>query len=398
MKTLLNILIPVFLFSFIISCTKTVSDGKSHSPVPETLTDGFGSSGGAAFNDPGNGDSIPYVAGVLTAGEWNDFDHWSFWLGLMNDTFATYQNSWELYCSVQWTINIKDNTNKPVEDALVTIKKSGKPYWTTKTNKFGVTHFIPLFDKNFDATGYTFEVTYSGKTYLPQPLMLSQKNTATFTIPESTQNSLTADLMFVVDATGSMGDEIEYLKNELLDVLNRAGAAAGNISMRYAAVFYRDIGDEYVTRPHNFTSNKNDIVDFVKQQHADGGSDYPEAVDEALQTAVAQNWSDHAHARIMFLILDAPPHEDEAIKQKVRDAIKSIAGKGIMIIPISASGVDKSTEFLLRFMALATNGTYTFLTDDSGIGDSHLVPTIGDYTVEYLNNLMVRLITKYAGN
>src|SRR5439155_19363915 len=137
-----------------------------------------------------------------------------------------------------------------------------------------------------------------------------QTNTITFTISESTENSLTADLMFMVDATGSMGDEIEYLKNELFDVLDRAASSSGNINMRYAAVFYRDLGDEYVTKPHDFTKNKSEIVDFVKQQHADGGNDYPEAVDEALQTAAAQNWSDNARARIMFLILDAPPHDD----------------------------------------------------------------------------------------
>ena len=30
-----------------------------------------------------------------------------------------------------------------------------------------------------------------------------------------------ADILFVVDATGSMGDEIEYLKSELMDVTRR---------------------------------------------------------------------------------------------------------------------------------------------------------------------------------
>ena len=51
----------------------------------------------------------------------------------------------------------------------------------------------------------------------------------------------------------------------------------------------------------------------------------------------------------------------------------------------------------MRFTAITTNGTYVFLTDDSGIGESHLVPTTGKYEVELLNELILRLIMKYTG-
>ena len=39
-----------------------------------------------------------------------------------------------------------------------------------------------------------------------------------------------------------------------------------------------------------------------------------------------------------------------------------------------------------------TNGTYVFLTDDSGVGFSHLTPIVGDYTVDLLHNVIVRII------
>lgn len=70
------------------------------------------------------------------------------------------------------------------------------------------------------------------------------------------------------------------------------------------------------------------------------------------------------------------------------------AKKGIKIIPITASGIDKETEFLMRFFAISTNGTYVFITNHSGIGNEHLEPTVGDYEVEFLNDLMVRLINE----
>jgi hypothetical protein len=45
---------------------------------------------------------------------------------------------------------------------------------------------------------------------------------------------------------------------------------------------------------------------------------------------------------------------------------------------------------------MLTNGTYVFITNDSGIGNEHLEPSVGEYEVELLNELLVRLILKYT--
>jgi hypothetical protein len=50
----------------------------------------------------------------------------------------------------------------------------------------------------------------------------------------------------------------------------------------------------------------------------------------------------------------------------------------------------------MKFFGLATNGSYVFLTDHSGIGGKHLEPTSEEYEVEPLNDLLVRLITEYT--
>ena len=52
--------------------------------------------------------------------------------------------------------------------------------------------------------------------------------------------------------------------------------------------------------------------------------------------------------------------------------------------------------FFFRFFATATDGTYVFITNDSGIGGDHIEATVGEYEVELLNDLIVRLITKYT--
>ncbi|MGM9609682.1 MAG: hypothetical protein ACI3XE_05625, partial [Eubacteriales bacterium] len=88
-------------------------------------------------------------------------------------------------------------------------------------------------------------------------------------------------------------------------------------------------------------------------------------------------------------------HSDGQVAETYRSAILTAAEKGIRIIPVASSGVNKMTEYLLREEALLTGGTYTFLTNDSGIGGDHLTPTVGEYTVEYLNAMLVRLICEY---
>ncbi len=398
MKSVFSTLFSLLFFAlFLTSCNKT-GDEKAGSGVSTDLflngiTSGGGSSGGSNIG----GDTTSVPAGVLTAGEWNDFDNWPFWKNLLaNDTFSKYQLTWGFNCSEKWTFSIKDNHQAPVADAKITIAGNGLTLWQGKTNKFGVLNVLPAIFSASLPPNLNYTVSYNNQDYSSGPLSTGTR-TISILLPITATSPINVDVMFVVDATGSMGDEINYLKNELLDVLNRADNQLPGI-LRYAGVFYRDIGDDYITRASNFSGTKTDLINFVKAQNAGGGGDWPEAVEEALKTAMQQNWSSSAKARLLFLILDAPPHEDAQKLQLMRQQIQLAASKGIMIIPISASGIDKATEFLFRFMAQATNSTYTFLTNHSGIGNNHITPTVGSYQVEYLNNLIVRLITKYGGN
>lgn len=373
---------------FIASCTK--KDLASSASGDGKIADGYS---GTAVS-PGGGNQNP---GVLTAGEWNDLDNWDFWKTLMtNDTFKNAQPHWGFFPNEKWSFTINDANGQAVPDATVTVQSNGSVLWQGKSNRFGILQILPGILSAALPGNMQYSVAYNNQAYISGTLNIAT-TTIAVTLPITINAATNVDLMFVVDATGSMMDEINYLKTELQDVLNRADNQIAG-TMRYAAVFYRDFGDAYVTRATGFTSTKSTVVDFVKDQSADGGGDFPEAVEEALKTAMQQNWSVNARARILFLILDAPVHDEQQKLSMLKEQVKLAAAKGIMIIPVSASGIDKASEFLFRFMAQATNGTYTFLTNHSGIGGAHITPTIGNYQVEFLNNLMVRLITKYGGN
>ena len=70
------------------------------------------------------------------------------------------------------------------------------------------------------------------------------------------------------------------------------------------------------------------------------------------------------------------------------------ARKGIRLVPVVASNSTRDTELFGRAIAITTNGTYVFLTDDSGVGETHLEPIVGDYTVELLHDVIVRIISE----
>lgn len=161
--------------------------------------------------------------------------------------------------------------------------------------------------------------------------------------------------------------------------------------------FYRDKGDEYIVKSSGLSTDIARTVEFIQKQSAGGGGDYPEAVHSALEEVVyGQKWSENAIARICFLVLDASPHKDPAVIASLQKSIQEAARLGIRIVPLAASGIQKDTEFLMKFFGLATNGTYLFLTDHSGIGGKHLEPTTDEYKVEPLNDLLVRIITEYT--
>lgn len=395
MKTRITYPLACMILFLAVSCGEDMigSDAPLDESAGAYLAFSGGSSGGTS-GGPGQGSN---EAGVITAGEWNDLEKWSFWSNLMdNQVNAAHRQSWGFFPENRYSLIIKDNSGQPIEDAEVVLKGAdGSKVWTARSDNFGRAElFSGLFGESQPPASAV--IHYQNQTLTIDEVTPFEQGINEVNFPVARISADAVDVMLVVDATGSMGDELEYLKKELYDVLDRANASAV-VPLRTASVFYRDQGDEYITRNNAFTNNVSATVDFVKEQQASGGGDFPEAVHTALREAVEQgSWSSHARARILFLILDAPPHEDSEVRKAMRDITRTAAMKGIKIIPITASGIDKSTEFLMRFLSISTNGTYVFITNHSGIGNEHLEATVGEYEVEYLNDLMVRLIQKYS--
>lgn len=334
--------------------------------------------------------------GLVTAGEWNDLDNWAFYQKtLMKEPFKGFPDDWQMYTNHRIAVALTAK-NKPAANATVTLFRNDTPIWTAKTDNLGRAElWVGAFQKEKELNPTLLRLKVNEQWVSTAAISETQVNRIALdeTLPSPTN---LVQIAFMVDATGSMGDELEFLKMDLKKVIAEVQKTNTQLKISTATVFYRDEGDEYVVKHSPFTEDINQTTEFISQQRADGGGDFPEAVDKALVQLNQLQWQPEARTRIAFLVLDAPPHNKPAVISSIQYSVKTAAASGIKLIPVVASGIDKTTEFLMRFIAMYTNGTYVFITDHSGIGNKHLEPSVGEYQVEKLSDLMVRLIKKYS--
>ncbi len=383
-KLIVWILLAAIIFS-LIGCSPAAAPERGYAAM-----DAAGVPGEVSDGSDRNNHQIS--AGVLTAGEWKDGDNLSFWTNLLN------RNEWyelmeqrSLFTNNVVTAIVKDeNGNGCFGVPVALCNDVGDVLYQAITDVNGCAYLLYGLKGEEEkavsvrVSGKEFPVVYGLAEVLAEDVGLTVTK---------------LDLMLMVDTTGSMSDELQYLQTELEDVINRIYQAAEGLSIHVSVNFYRDEDDDYLVRDFEFTADIPSAISQLKRQRTDGGGDYPEAVHNALENIVYEHqWRDGA-VKLCFFVLDAPPHSEQEIQginAQMCDTVVDAAKEGIRIIPVASSGVNTETEFLLRSWALMTGGTYTFLTDHSGVGNDHLEPTIGQYEVEALNECLIRVISEYC--
>lgn len=350
-------------------------------------------------DDKGSGDNSS--AGVLTAGEWNDLRNWQFWGNLLNEQeFSVYTDYWGFYTNNRVAVNLSDADGNPAVGSKVKIFCGDEEVWSAVSDNHGdVSLWAGLFNNSeFEEGSLKISIDGNMQETAPEITGLGGSVKTNNYVVKSNNPEKLSDIAFIVDATGSMLDEIAFLQKDLMSVLDAAQKQV-NTKLRTAAVFYRDKGDDYIVRTSDFSNDYSTTHSFIKKQEANGGGDWPEAVHTALETTLQNlKWNSSAYTKVAFLILDAPAHQDhDGVLDSLHKSIKQFAENGIRLIPLLASGADKGTEMMCRFFAISTGGTYTFLTDDSGVSSGeHVIPSVGEYQVEKLNEMMLRLIVEYT--
>lgn len=355
--------------------------------------DGRAKTDDTTIEGPYSGNGKQISAGTLTAGRRDDNALFKEFLQAMEE-LKEYGASWKLYPKKRIAVQVDGCPN-----ALVALTDAdGKVLSYARTNVNGYAYlYYDLYTENGQTVPHKIGIS-SGNAFGEYVLDGSENGFVSLKLENAPQSADKLDVLIMLDTTGSMGDEIAYLQAEIEDVMTRVKAEAGNAHVRLSVNFYRDRGDNYTVRYNPFTEDISKCKELLEAEYADGGGDFPEAVDEALVNAVCDHAWDEDAVKVMFLVLDAPPHDEserQGTRSNIRKALESAQKQGIRIVPVVASGIDDTTEYLMRSLAAATGGVYAFLTDHSGIGNAHADPHVEQYSVEKLNDLMVNVILSY---
>lgn len=332
----------------------------------------------------------------LRAGEVDDNERWQEYLHYR----STYRGArvHDVDVGERYVVTVLDSNDRPVMDAAVTIWDGQRKIWEARTYASGQTLFFPRAFETSQAQDFIVSANKQGIAYTFTLLRGQQEQWVVNLVPfERKTDRVALDVLFLLDSTGSMGDEIQALQSSVQSIAHQIDGMRPRSDLRFGLVWYRDRGDHFVVRSSDFTRDVRDFSRQLDSVHAQGGGDYPESLNEALHVALHEmSWREEDAVRLIFLIADAPPHLDYRQDFDYAQEMAVALANGVKIFPIAASGTDDQAEYIFRQLAQFTQGRYLFLTYEgptSG-GEPGDVSTmhVQGYGVQDLHDLVVRLV------
>ncbi|HKP53317.1 MAG TPA: VWA domain-containing protein [Chloroflexia bacterium] len=374
------------------------------------FTDGIVATGDVAKPATGGGDSLGAVKEVpparyqstLTAGQVDDNAKFDDYLSYL----SKYQGPSVLRIPVaqRLFVRVVDGEQHPVAGARVQIFDGARSVFDGSTMSDGRVLFLPQAASATQAQQLRAIVS-RGQQQVEATLkadVLDQ--TVTLANIKDNVGAVGLDLVFLLDATGSMGDEIDKIKATVDSVAARIEQLPGSSQPRFGLVAYQDEGDDYVTKAWEFAGVQQ-FSDNLSNVSALGGGDYPESVNAGLRDAInLQGWADNStgrRLRMIILVGDAPPHLDYPNDTAYTGLLQQAVAKGIKIFPIGASGLDDQGEYIFRQFAQVTQGQFVFLTYANGVSGAPGTSTdhsVSDFTVHNLDTLVVNLVAGEVAN
>ena len=149
-----------------------------------------------------------------------------------------------------------------------------------------------------------------------------QNSTASF----STEKQ--ADIVVLMDTTGSMSHCIEVLKQKCITFSKRL--TEQSLNHRFALLGFGDTQEEEWLDRHEFTDSVDEFQKWVSTIKRFDGGDVPESGLDAIESALSLPFRKNAVRRII-LVTDAPFHEVTASGANAADIAASLQKQGILL-------------------------------------------------------------------
>jgi hypothetical protein len=364
----------------------------SAGPVLTTFGGGFGGLKGTA---PSAGAT---ASAPLSAGSVDDNLGFAAYLGYL----ARYkgQPMRGMDVSERHVIRVRDAAGKSVPSAEVIVSEGADTRYQARSFADGRQHFHPRVS---GAVGKTFTVRASkggiagAKTFTAGDQQAGEWVVTLDGTPAAPKRDL--QVLFMLDATGSMGGEIAQLQETIRTIAKRVADTGSTAS--YGLVAYRDRGEDWVVKKKDFTTDVAAFETSLMAIEADAGGDYPEDMEAGLVTATKElSWSEGDATRLTFLIADAPPHVTYPDGVPYTRSALNAACKGVKIFGVGCSGLEEAGEYALRQLSQFTMAKYLFLTrgGDSKAGGGAVSASVATYSEKRLDDLIVEQVQAELGS
>lgn len=154
---------------------------------------------------------------------------------------------------------------------------------------------------------------------------------------DTSGGSNAADIVFALDVTGSMGNVIDQVKNNIVEFAD--SLKARGIDYRLGLVTFLDV----IENTYDFTTDVNVFKNWISQQYAHGGDDAPENSLQALKTSSEFSFRTNCSRTIVW-ITDIDYHEkDWATPLNKQQVIDQLLLNDITVHSIGNEGYKSSS-------------------------------------------------------
>jgi len=240
----------------------------------------------------------------------------------------------------------------------------------------------------------TFAITnYINKTQIPEHVQNPEVSTLMILKDDSIEDISKEDekvakiqVVFTLDCTGSMDDLIQAAKNKIWSIATGMTQTDPKPDISFGFVFYRDIGDQFVTKKIELTNDMDLVYRELMKMQADGGGDQPESVNQALYESINDfQWdTDSLVYKVVFLVGDAPPHMDYPNDVKYPKTCKIAIKKDIIINTIQCGNLAETTP-IWKDIAKRANGEFLQLSQS---GSEIVIKCPQDTEISRLMNII----------
>lgn len=338
----------------------------------------------------------PPAASGLRAGFSDDNKQFNYFIHFL-DKYRDKVQHYPLNVSERIIIKVVDSRNKSIANARIEIRANRKTLAEGKTYADGTFTFYPSeYDPKINA--YTASISTGP---IKRDVSIDRQGRREIVVSMDGERqipkNIPLDILFIMDTTGSMGEEISRLKSTIEIINLNLASLSTKPRIRFGMVLYKDRGDEYVTQVVPLTGDLEKFRSELDRVGASGGGDEPEDLQSALKDAIKKTAWNSDGVRLAYIITDAPPHLDYGQDYTYITAMKDAKKAGIKIFSVGTGGLNLMGEYILRQISQYTSAAYIFLTygekgeSEGGREGSVSHHTGANFQTDKLETIIIRL-------